>query len=244
MTHKFLGKEFTTREGCTFKVVEYHNNKKIEIEFLDGFEHSMFVQSCQILSGGIKNPYHPTICGVGYVGVGDNITNIGGRGTSVYRVWTGMIRRCYDERHLITHPTYRGCTVDVKWHNFQNFAEWYNKNTSEFKGLQLDKDLIVRGNKVYSEDLCCLLPPEINMVLSDSKRGRDKSMPVGVSINKKGKYTSSISIDSKNTWIGTFETVQDAVDAYSKARKTYLLGKAEKWKGIICSKSYECLINY
>ncbi len=115
-------------------------------------------------SGSIKNPNCPSVCGVGYIGQGINVSTIGTKKpTREYKLWGGIIRRCYSEKEQILKPTYKGCTVDKRWHNFQNFCEdikdikGYDLWLTNVHGVQIDKDLKVKGNRVYSKDNCLFI---------------------------------------------------------------------------------------
>lgn len=72
------------------------------------------------------------------------------------------------------YPTYKDCEVSENFKSYEYFYEWCNKQIgfgNEY--WQLDKDLLIKGNKVYSENTCHFIPKEINLVLtkSDKKRG-------------------------------------------------------------------------
>ena len=74
-----------------------------------------------------------------------------------------MFNRCYNEKYHEKQPTYIGCSVSEEFWNFQNFAEWYNQKKYICNyALELDKDLLYEGNKIYAPSKCCLLPKEIN----------------------------------------------------------------------------------
>ena len=76
-----------------------------------------------------------------------------------------MFDRCYYSGYQDNNPTYRGCTVAEEWHNFQNFAKWYEDNYIE--GYQLDKDIKVEGNKVYGPDTCMFISKQENVEETD-----------------------------------------------------------------------------
>lgn len=69
-----------------------------------------------------------------------------------------MIKRCYNQKCLLKDNTYRGCSVCDEWLNFQNFGEWYDENYYEVPNevMDLDKDILHKGNKIYSPDNCVL----------------------------------------------------------------------------------------
>lgn len=78
-----------------------------------------------------------------------------------------MLQRCYDKDSLEKNPTYKDCTVAEEWHNFQNFAEWFKENYIE--GYHLDKDIKIKGNRVYGPDRCMFVTPQENKEFSSSK---------------------------------------------------------------------------
>lgn len=90
----------------------------------------------KIMRNEVKDLCKPTTFGVGYLGYGryKSRDKSGGEDrTKVYRTWKGMLERCYSEKYLSKKPTYKGCSVDEDWHNFQNFASWfYEKYNSDY----------------------------------------------------------------------------------------------------------------
>ena len=93
--------------------------------------------------------------GVGVTGQGEYshlVRKINGKHTKVYSVWHDMLGRCYNKKYQEKKPTYIGCTVCEEWHNFQNFAKWYEENYYEVNNeeMALDKDILIKGNKIYS----------------------------------------------------------------------------------------------
>lgn len=80
-----------------------------------------------------------------------------------------MMSRCYDKNYMNSH-LYEGVKVDVDWHCFQTFAEWYYDEISycKFKGRRpLDKDILGDGT-LYSAQTCCVVPHVINNIIRDS----------------------------------------------------------------------------
>jgi hypothetical protein len=163
-----------------------------------------------------------------------------GKPTKEYSVWLSMLTRCYNERFLMTNETYIGCTVCDEWLDFQNFAEWFNEN--HIDGYQLDKDLIIKGNKIYSPQTCCFVPQEINLLLVNRKRDRGE-YPIGVSRDKT-KMSAHIVIKAKQVYLGNYNTVEEAFNAYKTAKEANILSMAEEYKDRISEKVYESLLNY
>jgi hypothetical protein len=156
--HKYEGMIIPTKFFGNCTVRNYKSRDNITVEFEDG----TFVKTTvsQICRGSIKNPMHPNVRGVGFIGQGlYNSTNR----KIAFRKWAAMFERCYCQKYLKIRPTYIGCKVSDDWHNFQNFAEWWDTQYYE-SGWHLDKDLLVSGNKIYSKDSCSLVPNEVNML--------------------------------------------------------------------------------
>ena len=77
-----------------------------------------------------------------------------------------MLERCYSQKTQEKHTTYKECSVSEEWYNFQNFAEWMDKNYN-YETMQkwhLDKDILFKGNKIYSPERCAFVPQEINVL--------------------------------------------------------------------------------
>ena len=233
-------------QGLKMKIVRYKNTYDIDIEFENGYikknsDYSNFKK------GTIKNPYCLEVCGVGYIGEGEYKGTINRKRTKEYEHWSGMLKRCYDEKKLIKNPTYKGCSVCEEWHNFQNFAEWFHNNYYEVDGemMSLDKDILVKGNKVYSPETCMFVPQRINTLFINKNSKRCK-YPIGVQKdrNRKG-YTVKGSIkDKTNNYIGHADTIEKAFNIYKEFKENYIKQVADEYKDKIPEKLYEAMINW
>lgn len=127
-----------------------------------------------IRRGGIRTPYTRTYFNKGFRGEGIWELSFEGKNTREGRVWQGLLARIYHEKTIARHPTYRECTMDSRWDNFQLFCEdiqsipnytlW--KNSSRAREYCLDKDKLVPGNKHYSKDTCLFLEFGENVVIA------------------------------------------------------------------------------
>ena len=234
-----LGEKYTTNEGYEVEITKYISNGEVEVTFENGFK--VECQFIRIKKGKIKNPYHKSVHGVGFFGAG-NYRSINDKiSIKSYKTWTCMIKRCYDKKEQDRTPTYKGVTVCEEWHNFQNFAEWFenNFNPEYMESWHLDKDIICNDCKIYSPDTCCFVPHEINMQFTE----RTRRYLTGIS--KAGKsFAVQISINGKKIFLGHFKTIKEASFAYQKARKECIKTLAEKYKSKLPEQVYQALINY
>lgn len=123
----------------------------------------------------------------------------------VYKRWIHMLARCYSKRELNLRPTYHGCTVCEEWHRFSNFKRWME--SQDWQGKQLDKDLLVKGNKIYSPDTCIFISQQLNSFSNDMKASRGQ-WPLGVDFNKRmGKFHARCCnpITKKHDSVGFFD---------------------------------------
>lgn len=159
--------------------------------------------------------------------------------------WRNMLRRCYVPSVQEKYPTYIGCTVSDTFKVYDSFQGWhFDQFGYALKGWQIDKDLLIKGNKLYSEDTCTLLPKEINMVLINRKAKRG-CLPVGVSASStKGKYLSQLSLEGRTLYLGTFSTAEQAFLAYKQAKEAYLSYLAERYKILLDPRAYHALKKY
>lgn len=182
--------------------------------------------------------------GVGVYNKGKHLSRLGGHTTKHYALWSDMLRRCYSAAWHKRYPTYIGCTVSDNFKNYQYFAEWCN-NQIGFgeKNYHLDKDLVLRGNKEYNEDICVFVPKEINLLLTDRRNYRGK-YPIGVSLDKGGKYKACVSIDGILRHIGYYHTVDEAAKAYREVKDAHIKVIAARYKEDIDIRVYDALMEF
>lgn len=133
-----------------------------------------------------------------------------------YRAWIDMLKRAYDPKYATKRPTYIGVTVCEEWHSFMAFRAWMM--TQDWEGKQLDKDIIVPGNKVYSPATCAFVSREINQLLTDRAAARGE-WPIGVDWQKaKNRFRAGISENGKTRNLGYFTTPEAAHRAWRKEK--------------------------
>lgn len=165
-----VGEKYITNQGYEIQIVAYRRRSDCDVVFLNS---GLVVSSNYnvIKKGGVENPFHLSVFGVGCIGVGEY--NPKGK---FYETWRSILRRCYNKKFQEKQQTYKGVTVCEEWHNFQNFAKWMdeNYNIETMLGFELDKDIICSVCKLYSPATCCFVPREINMLFRvNSSRDRD-----------------------------------------------------------------------
>lgn len=175
--------------------------------------------------------------GVGYNSKGKYKTN-----TPAYHVWSKMLARCYSSKEQEKRPTYIGCTVSDEWLDFQVFADWYVNHDYYGTGYQVDKDLLVTGNKVYSPDLCCMVPGKINSLILDCAATKGK-YPTGVNLHRK-KFRAQIRKHGKKKDLGYFDTPEKARQAYIVEKESYVKEVAKEYRTAICDRTYQALLNW
>ena len=239
-----VGKILKSKNFGDFKIVKYNDSYNVEIQFLKtGFETK--VQLVQVKSGEIKDPYSPSVFGVGIFGTKYPST-INGRNIKEYVLWQRMLERCYSDGFKKKNPTYIDCEVSENFKSYEYFYEWCYKQIGFcVGGFELDKDLLLKGNKVYSENTCIFIPAEINLLLIKRDASRGEHL-IGVSWCKRDKaFVAQVSRNKgKPERLGYFKTEIEAFNAYKKAKEVFVKEVAEKWKSQIDERAYEALMNY
>ena len=239
-----VGKVFKSLNSGDFKIVKYNDAKDVEVQFLKtGFETT--VQLVQVKIGEVKDRYSPSVYGVGILGTKCPSSKSGVQ-TKEYKLWTDMLQRCYSDVYKKQRPTYEGCEVSDKFKSYEYFYEWCHSQIGfDNQGWHLDKDLLVKGNKVYSEDSCVFLPSEINSLLIKREALRGEYL-IGVSWHKTHKaFVARVGENkSKQEYLGSFKTELEAFNAYKTAKEAFVKEQAEKWKGKIDPRAYNALMNY
>ena len=135
-----------------------------------------------------------------------------------YRVWNSMLQRCYSPKFQERKPTYKGCSVSEEWLRFSNFKRWME--SQDWEGLQLDKDLLFSGNKVYSGETCVFVSGMVNNFTIDSGAARGEWL-IGVSWNKgECKFRSQCRnpLTKKQEHLGYFTCEEEAHQTWLKRK--------------------------
>lgn len=235
--------------GSAMIVDKYNDSEDIWVKFEQG--NLVHTRWGDFLNGKVKNPFDKTTYGIGYFGEGNYKSNIQINGkhchTEQYNTWVGMMKRCYDPKYLLKFPTYIDCSVDEEWHNYQVFAKWYDDNIYKVDDeyMELDKDILNKGNKVYSPETCIFVPQRINYLLlkRDAARGE---CPIGTYFNKEiNRYVANGRANNKKTInLGSFDNKEDAFQAYKTHKERKIKDLADQYKNKIPNKLYNALINY
>ena len=239
-----VGKILKSKNSGDFKVLKYDDSKNVEIQFVTtGFEVTATLGN--IKSGEVKDPYTPSVYGVGVLGA-KYLSTINGVQTKEYKLWKNMLERCYSDALKKKNPTYEGCEVSENFKSYEYFYEWCNEQIGfSNQDWQLDKDLLIKGNKVYSEDSCVFLHKDINLLLTKRTASRGKHL-IGVYWCKTSKFFKAQVGKSKGKreHLGCFNTEIEAFNAYKQAKESYIKEQAEKYKLQIDERAYEALLNY
>ena len=243
-----VGKVCKSLNSGDFKILKYNDARNVEIQFVNtGFETS--VQLTNLRNGKVKDPYSPSVFGVGVLGT-KYPSKVNGVQTKEYVLWCHMLTRCYSDEFKKKQPTYEGCEVSDKFKSYEYFYEWCHSqigfdNDGNGNQFQLDKDLLVKGNKIYSESTCVFLPREINQLLTRREASRGKHL-IGVSWNKTNKaFRAMVNKNKgKREYLGLFNTEIEAFKAYKKAKESFVKEQANKWKSQIDPRAYNALMNY
>lgn len=126
-----------------------------------------------------------------------------------HKKWQAMLERCYSPRWHKKQPTYVGCTVCEEWKYFSNFRSWME--TQDWEGKQLDKDILIEGNKVYSPETCVFVDQKVNKFLTERGNDRGRYM-LGVHIKPSGLYFACCNsvVTNKQVYLGAYQTEKEA----------------------------------
>ena len=246
-----LGEKRYNYQGCLMKIIEYNHCRDIIVEFQDNYKAKVHANYEHFLSNIVRNPYIPSVYGVGITGNKYKV-KIDNKITKEYLTWKTMLKRCFDLKYKEKHPTYKDATCCDEWLLFDNFYEWLHSQENFSSWLNgdkwaIDKDILIKGNKIYSPETCCLVPQNVNSLFlkGDSKKG---NLPIGVTKTKCGyqaKCRNSF-IRGKVAALGTYTTPEDAFQAYKAYKEKIIkqVAEVEHNKGNITEKCYKAMMNY
>lgn len=241
------GEEKINNFGSKMKIIEYRNYDDIDVYFE---EYNWVIKNNSynnFKKGNIKCPYEPRIYNIACIGEGEYKISKNRKPTQIYAIWHHMIRRCYANSSLKDRPTYNDVEVCDEWLNFQNFAKWFENNYYEIEGeiMCLDKDILVKGNKIYSPDTCVFVPQSINSLFVKANKNRG-NLPIGVTYFKRDcVYIAQCRLENNKTKnLGRFNSPEKAFYEYKKYKEKYIKDVAKEYKNKIPNKLYEAMMNY
>ena len=244
-----IGETIENKWGEKATIIEYNKFSDITIQFENG-EIRKKCDYRNFKNKNIKSKFSKTVLGIGFLGQGKYSFYNGTCKTKEYGVWYNMLLRCYNEKYKQKHTTYKDCKVCDEWHNFQNFAKWFNENYYEIENqkMNLDKDILIKGNKIYSPETCIFVPQRINKLFTKKDCCRGK-YPLGVEkYNSTNKFiaTCRILIENKAIYkkLGIFNTPIEAFNTYKEFKEKYIKQVADEYKDKIPDKLYKAMYNW
>lgn len=233
-----VGETYITNQGCKLTIIEYFNSINCTVKF----ENSIVIKNVSyntVKNGGIKNVYYPSVYDVGYKGIGIYRCKTH---PLIYKSWAHILERGYSKKYKLKFPTYKDVTVCTEWHCFQNFASWYEENWKPYmEGWHLDKDILLKGNKIYSPETCAFVPSELNTLFNFLNMLKTNPL-LGIRLIK-GRYQVRLG-KNKSSSSKTFNTETEALQAYKTSKEIHIKEMAEKWKHLISKEVYQIMCNY
>lgn len=132
--------------------------------------------------------------------------------------WKHVLNRCLSQKFKSKNPTYRDCEICSDWLLFSNFKKWMEKQ--DWQGKELDKDILIQGNKTYCPEACVFIDSMVNTFINSQESSRGSSM-IGTSLVKAtGKFRARCRnpLTGESEYIGNFDKEEDASKAW-RARK-------------------------
>jgi len=189
------------------------------------------------------------VCGIGIKGDKYPSWN-DGEMLKEYTLWADMLLRC-TPKYWNKRATYVGTTCSENFRSYTFFCEWcnqqkgFNEKDKNGRKWHLDKDLLVKGNKLYSEDTCVFIPARVNTLLTKSGATRG-DWPIGVvRSGANGRFVSQCNNGTgKQLFLGFFNTPQEAFQAYKTFKEALIKEVANEYKEQLDYRVYEALMNY
>lgn len=149
-----------------------------------------------------------------------------------YAKWSSMMHRSYHHSMIEKRPSYKNVTVCNEWLTFSNFLKWFEDNY--IKGFELDKDIKVKGSKVYSPETCLFVTQAVNCLLTDHAAARGNYQQ-GVDFKKStGRFRARVNSIGGCIDLGYFSTALAASKAYKMAKNKQIEIAMKENESIAC----------
>lgn len=225
-------------------IIDYNGTFDVIVQLDNGY--IFHTRYGQLMNKTWKTPYSKSVYEVGYLGIGDYMPSTGNHYNNHnelsenYDAWVSMLQRCYSTlpQDKKKFKNYEDCSVCEEWHNFQNFAKWFDENKWECdEKLAIDKDIIVKHNKIYSPSTCILVPQTINSCFTKRQNYRG-DLPIGVTKTSKliiKPYVARVNCiitdrKTKRKYLGTYATPEEAFQVYKKYKEQEIKCIADLYK--------------
>lgn len=209
-----IGEEKLNNQGYLMRIIEYNSATDIIVEFDGEYNGRIKTWYANFQNGTIKNLFAPSVYEIGIIG-NEYPVSINGKITKEYNAWYGMLKRCFDEKYKNKYPAYKYVTCCKDFLYYSKFYEWLHNQPNFYKWIveknwNVDKDILIKGNKIYSQETCCLVSNEVNKLFTKHNNARGY-LPIGVS-KSGGKYKATCNnpFNKNREYLGTYDTVNEA----------------------------------
>lgn len=246
-----LWEEGYNNQGCLMRIVKYNSAHDIIVEFQDEYKIKVNTQYWQFKLGEVKNPYYPSIYGVGVIGTKYPL-KVDGKNTKEYEAWKSVLERSFDEKLKEKYTTYKLIECCEEWLSYENFYKWLHCQKNFEKWLnedkwEIDKDILIKGSKIYSPETCCLVPHNVNSLFTKSNATRG-DLPIGVTRHGNGFQVQCNNPfkDNGHEYLGTYSTPSQAFLVYKKFKENLIkqVAQTEYNKGNLTKQCYEAMMEY
>ena len=243
---ELIGKKFVNRFNSIYTVIEKLEGRYYTVEF-DESKYRCKKRKDHIVKGQVKCPYDKTINDICCIGEGKYKVWENGKRTFEYGFYHNITTRCFSQNYKNLEKTYQDVTLCEEWRNFQNFGKWVEENYYECNGekMCIDKDILVKGNKIYSPSTCIFVPKSINSLFVSGKTTRG-DLPIGVSIEKSTNKFKVLCGNGHNEqiYLGCYNTPQEAFQVYKQYKEKVIKQVADEYKPYIPKELYEAMYRW
>lgn len=155
-------------------------------------------------------------------------------------MWNNMYARCYSDNYHERSPQYIGCSICDEWlDDRESFYNWVDENYYTYgdEQIDLDKDILVKGNKVYSPDTCIFAPHSINTYFENLTREPKY-------LETLDKWKAEIWIEGKTINLGYYDTEEKAKQIFIRHKEATILAKADIYKDGIPRDLYNAMVDW
>lgn len=231
----YVGKVFSSSNYGDYEVITFLNRHCVTIRFLQtGYVKRTSLAN--INRKAIKDPYYPSVHGVGYLGEGPYPTSYKRKGRSynspAYEVWNSKLKNCYGKSRV--NHIYTDVEFCEEWLCFQNFAKWFYEQVKIYgKGGNVDKDLLFLGNREYSPHTCVYVPPAVNSLFTGTSGNISgvhwcNTQQRWVAQIQRGELTAQGK--KKQSYLGKFTNKEQADAAYYAAKLEHVKSVALRYQ--------------